>query len=208
MQSAFRQCPVLASVKEQRSEVDPLAEAFDPADENGVIAAGMGGFVGDFKGGTASGKNRCAADTGLPGQAGKAVGRPGGEAVGEFLLVGGQDVDGVVTGLAEGGKVVRVVVEAPEHQGRIERDGRKGIDGEPDRLAVGVDGRDDGDAGGEASERVAQRAGVCLGLGHRALFLLKSRIIRAPKPPVEADFEHGCPVRRPVNRLAEAGRSP
>jgi len=153
-----------------------------------VVAADLLRFVGHFEGGAAAGKDRGAAGTGLPGETGKAVDGPGGEAVGDFLLVGGQDVDGVVAGTVEGGQVVRAVVEAPEDQGRVERDGREGIDGESDGLAIRVDGSDDGDTGGEAAKRVAQGAGIGFCLSHRGRPPEKGRIIRAPAALVEAEL--------------------
>ena len=155
-------------MEQQRREVRRFAEAFDAADENGVIASRVFGDLGHFEARAAARKDRGAADAGVPRQAGKAVGRPGGEAIRQILLIGGQHIDGVVAGLAEGGQVVRLVVEAPEDERRLERDGGEGIDGQADGVAVRVDGRDDGDAGGIAAEGVAQGAAVVLRLGHRA----------------------------------------
>ncbi len=74
-------------MEEQGREFGCFGEAFDTADENGVVAAGMDCFVGDFEGGAAIGEYRGAADAGLPGQAGEAVGRPGGKAVGNLQLL-------------------------------------------------------------------------------------------------------------------------
>lgn len=142
-------------MKKQRREIGCFGEAFDAADEDGVVAAGMGGFIDDFETGAATGEQRSTAEPGVPGQTGKAVGRPGGEAVGEVFLIGRQDADGVVAGFPEGGQAVRIVVEAPEDQRRFERDRREGIDGQADGVAVRVDGRDDGNAGGETTEGIA-----------------------------------------------------
>ncbi len=164
--SCRAECAVLAGVKKKGGEFGGFAEILDPADENGVVAAGVGGFVGDFEGRAASGENRGAAAAGLPGQADETVGRPGGETVGEVLLVDRQDVDGVMAGLAKGGEIVRAVVQAPEHQRRLQRHRREGIDGQADRMTVRVDGRDDGDAGREAAQGIAQGAGVGLRCGH------------------------------------------
>jgi endonuclease III len=151
-------------MEEQRGDSGGFAEAFDTADEDGVVATGVGSFVGHFEGGAAAGEDRGAAGAGLPGEAGKAVGRPGGEAVGEVFLLGRQDVDGVVAGFLEGRQVVRTVVQAPEDQRRVERDGREGIDGQADGVPVRIDGRDDGDTGGEAAKGVAQARGCRIGL--------------------------------------------
>ena len=116
-----------------------------------MVTGQVRGFVGDFEAGAAGGKERRAAGTGLPGQAGEAVDGPGGKAVGEILLVSGEDVDRVVAGFAEGFEIVRAVVQTPEDQGRLQRNGGEGIDGESDGMPVRVDGRHDGNPGGEAS---------------------------------------------------------
>lgn len=166
MQPCSGQLPVLAGVEQQRGEVRGFAEAFDLADEDGVVTAGMGSLVGHFEHRAAAGEDRGAAGAGLPGQADETVGRPGGEAVGEVHLRCREDVDGVVAGAAEGFQAVRVVIQAPEYQRRLERDGREGIDGQADRPAVRVERRDDGDPGGEAPEGVAQGTGVVGNLGH------------------------------------------
>ena len=120
---------VLAGVEEKRREVRGFAEFFDTANEDGVVTGQVRGFVGDFEAGAAGGKERHAAGTGLPRQAGEAVDGPGGEAVGQILLVSGEDVDRVVAGFAEGFEIVRAVVQTPEDQGRLQGNGGEGIDG-------------------------------------------------------------------------------
>ena len=149
--SGCGQGPVLAGMEEQRGEIRGLGEIFDAADVDGVVAADLLRCVGDFEGGAATRKDRSTASTGLPLQAGKAVDRPGRETVRQVLLVGRQDIDGVMAGPVEGGQVVRAVVQAPEDEGRVERNGREGIDGQPDGMAIGVDGGDDGDTRGETA---------------------------------------------------------
>lgn len=161
-----RQPAIAPGMEEQRGDSGGFAEAFDTADEDGVVATGVGSLVGHFEGGAAAGEDRGAAGAGLPREAGKAVGRPGGEAIGEVFLLGRQDVDGVVAGFLEGRQVVRAVVQAPEDQRRVERDSREGIDGQADGVPVRIDGRDDGDTGGEAAKGVAQGTAVGLGLSH------------------------------------------
>ena len=69
-----------------------LAESFDTADEDGVVAAGMGGFVGDFETGAAARQQRRPAGAGMPVQSGKTVDRPCGKAVGEIELAGRQNI--------------------------------------------------------------------------------------------------------------------
>jgi len=156
----------LSGIEKQGREIGRFAEFFDPPDENRVVATDMAGFVGHLEGGAATGEQRRAPEAGLPRKAGEAIDRPGREAVGEIGLPGGQDIDGVVAGAAEGVEVVRSVVEAPEHQRRLQRDGREGIDGQADRLSLRIERRDDGDAGREAPVGIAQGAAVVGGLGH------------------------------------------
>ncbi len=67
----------------------------------------------------------------------------------------------MVAGFLEGRQVVPTVVQAPEDQRRVERDSREGIDGQADGVPVRIDGRDDGDTGGEAAK------GRCAGYGCR-----------------------------------------
>ena len=103
-------------------------------------------------------------------------------------MFGGQHIDGVMAGTAEGLEVVRGIVEAPEHQRRLQRHGREGVDGQANRLAFGVERRDDGHAGREAPVGIAQGAAVVDGLGHGLVQAGKGRIIRAPFLYVEADL--------------------
>ena len=175
-------------MKQQGSKIGSVGEFLDPADENRVVAAGIRCFVGHFEAGATTRKNWRAAGTGLPGQPHKAIDRPGREAVGEIDLPGCQNIDGMVTGAAEGLEVVRGVVEAPEDQRRLQGHCREGIDGQADRLPVRVDSRDDGHPGSEAPECIAQGAAVVLNLAHEKALAEKGRIIRAPLPPVEADL--------------------
>lgn len=86
MRSGGIQTAVLSGVKEQRGQVGGFVETLDTADENQVVATGVCGFVGDFKGGAAIREDRGATGACLPGQAGEAVGGPGGEAIGKVLL--------------------------------------------------------------------------------------------------------------------------
>ena len=148
------QLPVLAGVKKKRCQGRGFSETLDPADENGVVAASVGGFVGDFEGRAATGEYRRTANTRPPGQADKTVDWPSGEAVGDVLLINRQNIDGVMAGPAESFKIVRGVVETPQDQRRFERNGGEGIDGQPDRVPIRVYSRNNGDAGGKAPEGV------------------------------------------------------
>ena len=112
-------------MEQERRHSGRLAESFDTANEDGVVAASMGDFVGYFETGAAAWQQRRPASAGMPVQSGEAVDRPRSEAVGEIELAGRQNIDGMVAGAAEGGEVVRGIVKAPEHQGRIQRHRRK-----------------------------------------------------------------------------------
>ena len=45
-------------MEQERRHSGRFAESFDTADEDGVVAAGMGGFVGDFETGAAARQQR------------------------------------------------------------------------------------------------------------------------------------------------------
>lgn len=94
----------------------------------------------------------------------------------------------MVAGLAEGGKVVRAIVQTPQHQGGLQGNGGKGIDGQADRVSVWIDGGDDGDTGGKAAKRVAQGTGIGDWLGHLESLRKKGRIIPTPGTYVEMKF--------------------
>ena len=193
--SAFCQPSILASVEKKGRQTGVFGVAFDATEEDDVVTALVGCFVGDLKNCTAIGQNRRTANTRVPVQTSKAVRRPSGEAVGKVFLISGQDVDDVVAGAAEGAEVDRAVVEAPEHQRGIERYRRKRVNGQAYGPAIGVDRRHDGNAGGEAPEGVAQGTVVDLCLGHRGglagekavLSVLPSTTSRQ-KLPVSASF--------------------
>lgn len=78
----------MAGVEEQRGECRRFAEFLDTTDKDEMVATGMGGFVGDFEGRAAIREDRRAAGTRLPRQADETVGGPGGEAIGQILLIG------------------------------------------------------------------------------------------------------------------------
>ncbi len=88
----------------------------------------------------------------------------------------------MVAGLAESFQIVRAIIEAPQHQRRLQRDGGEGIDRQSDRMTVRIDCRDDGDAGGEAAEGIAQGAGIGLRLGHGVHYGKNAVLSRLPLP--------------------------
>ena len=175
-------------MKKQRRSLRCFGKVLDPANEDGVIATDQAGFVGNLEAGAASGKYRSTAGAGLPVETGKAIDRPGRETIRKILLICRQDVDDVMAGAAEGCQVVRAVIQTPENQRRIKRNRREGIDGQANGMTVRVDGRDDGDTGGEAAKRVSQGAGIGFCLRHRDDPAVKGRIIRAPAAHVETDL--------------------
>jgi len=65
--SAIGELTVLASVKKQRVLGGCIAEFFNAADENGMVAAGMGGVVGDLEDSATVWKYRRTAGARLPG---------------------------------------------------------------------------------------------------------------------------------------------
>ena len=69
-------------MEEERLSGGRLVEALDASDKDGVVAAGMAGFVGHLEGRTAIGEQRRPAEAGAPPQTGEAIDRPGREAVG------------------------------------------------------------------------------------------------------------------------------
>ena len=154
-------------MKKERGKICGFAEMFDTTDKYGVITGCVGSIVRHFEGRATTRENRGATSTSLPMQTDKSVGRPSGETVRQILLFGRQDIDDVMTGPAEGLEVVRIIVQTPEDERRLKRNRGKRIDGQPDRVAIRVDGRDNGDAGSEASEGIAQGAAVVLRLGHQ-----------------------------------------
>ena len=81
-----------------------------------------------------------------------------GETVRDGLLIGGQDIDGVMAGVAEGFESGRVACEAPQDQWRVQGNCIEGADGYADRLTVCRQGRQHGDAGGKAAQRVTKVA--------------------------------------------------
>lgn len=147
-----------------------------------MVTAEVNGFVHHLEGRTAIGENRGVTGAGLPREANKTIRWPGGKAVGQILLIDRENVDRVMAGLAEGLEIVRTVVQAPQHQRRLQGNGGEGIDRQPDRMTVRVDRRDDGDAGGKAAKGIAQGAGIGLRLGHGVHYGKNAVLSRLPLP--------------------------
>ena len=160
------QISILAGVKKEWRAGRVFSKTLDATNKNSVVASAMCGLVDDFKSRAAISENGCAAQSRLPRETDKTIDRPGGEAVGNILLIDGQNIDRVMAGPTKSLKIVRGVIQAPEHKSRRQGNGREGINGQPDRVPIRIDGRDDGDAGGKASERITQVAAISFRLGH------------------------------------------
>ena len=106
-------------MKNQRGQLSVFAETFNPANKNSVVTTGVHRLIGYLKSRTTIGEKRCAAETGLPSQANKAVSWPGGKAVRNILLLKRENIDRMVTGPTEGFEIVRSIVEAPQDQGGL-----------------------------------------------------------------------------------------
>src|SRR5262249_34966052 len=83
----------------------------------------------------------------------------GGEATGDRLVLAVQEVDAEAAGLAKRRIALALMVDADQHERRIERDRREGAGGETCGAEVGVAGRHDRDAGREVSEATTKIVG-------------------------------------------------
>ncbi len=143
-----------------------LAKALNPTDKDVVITRRMLHFVCHLEPGATPVQNRRPACSGMPGQSGKAIHRPGGKTHGQVSLIRPQNIDHIVTGLTKGCHIVGIVIQAPQNKRRIKRDCGKGIDGQSDRLPISIHRCHHGDARGVTSQRMAE--GPQLGFGSRA----------------------------------------
>ena len=146
----------LAAMEQQRRGVRAVAAALHLADEDDVVALLVAAAVEAFESGRRAGQQRRAARTLGEGHAGPAVRAARGEALGQRLLVGRQDVDGVVRAGTEGRQRAGRARQAPEHQRRIERNRIERIGGQAHTLAFGRAGRDDGDTRGKHAQAGAE----------------------------------------------------
>ena len=158
--SIVHQTAVAATMKEQRPGVAVVSELQHFADEDQVIPTGVLMIVADFEVGAHPLQDRGAAVPGPPGQSGKAIGRPGREAVGEVFLVSRQNVDAVVARPTEALQEIGRYREAPEDQGRLQGDGGKRIHRQTHGLPIGAEGRDHGHAGGETAQSTPKSPAV------------------------------------------------
>ena len=140
----------------------------DATDENQVISAGVLDFVGAFEGGAGVIDQWYAVAACVNRHVDKAVAALCGKSIGDFLLVGGEHIDGIMCCLAEGVDIRRVVRQAPENQRGFERNGVEGADGDADAFTIGRQCSDDGNARGKAAERGAEIATAVAAGGQRA----------------------------------------
>ena len=96
--------------------------------------------------------------------------------IGYSALVGPQNVNAIAIGRYKGGLGGRPVFETPEHQGRVQRNGRERVNRERPDNAIAVPAGSDGDSGCETAKGVLEGP---VFIGHE---VLSSRRIR-PFPP-------------------------
>ncbi|MCY1441451.1 hypothetical protein D9M71_577680 [compost metagenome] len=82
------------------------------------------------------------------------------EGIGFVALVGGEQVDGEALVADQHRIGVGAVVGAEQHQCRVHGQGAEGAGGQPDDLAIVIQGGDDGDAGGEGAHDLFVGIGV------------------------------------------------
>src|SRR5689334_15710961 len=72
----------------------------------------------------------------------------------------GQDVDGEMARTGEARIALRRLVDADEHEWRLERERREGVGGETEGISPRVPRRHDRDAGGEMAHDAAELFGI------------------------------------------------
>ncbi|MCY1439586.1 hypothetical protein D9M71_558290 [compost metagenome] len=135
-----------------------LAEAFDPAEIDHMVATRVGRHIAAFEVSHRAVEQGYITEPIAVGDAAELVVLGLGEVVGNGDLVFGEDVDGEVFAVAEGGVAAGGQRLAPEYQRRIEGDRTEGVRRHAEGLALGIPRGDDGDAGHEAAQHVAQLA--------------------------------------------------
>jgi hypothetical protein len=113
-----------------------------------------------LEGGNAVVENRTAAEAELVRHALELVDGGSGEVLAMAVLVRPQHIHGEVARRAKALKRGRMLLEAPEHERRIEGNGRKGIGREAFQPAGRRAGRDNRDAGRKSSQSLTEMAGV------------------------------------------------
>ena len=157
-----------------------MVVANDPPDHDDVIAG-----VDEVVAAAVEPRGRTLEDgvarrPGVPLDAGEAIVGRSGERAGDRLLALGEDVHGVRVALGEHLEAPPPLVDAHEHERRIERDRGERIGGEAARASLPVERRHHGDPGQEGAERVPVVPQVerCVCHGRRS----RSRIRPASSP--------------------------
>lgn len=130
------------------------------AQKHQMVAAVHGGLSAALEGCQAVGDQRTAAVPAGEGNAGEFVVPARRKMAGQRLLLGAEDADREKARARKAGKGRRLAVKAPQHQGRLERNGGKGVGGEADEVGFRRAGGNHGHAGGKAPERLAQAGAV------------------------------------------------
>lgn len=135
-----------------------------------MVSSGMARDVAAFETGAAMTQQRHPIQALVDVETRELVVDPGCEHLRQVLLLGREDIHGVVFAGFEYRQAGKMPGHAPHDQGRIERHRVEGIDGQTDRLAIGGTRRDHRDSRGEHAEGVAEGAGEGFvgyrGLGH------------------------------------------
>ncbi len=154
-----------------------------PADENKVVSAWVNGFVAALEPGGTALEER---GTGKPAaciDALKAIRQARSKAIGDGLLVGGENVDRIVAGLTEHFNAGRCYGQTPQDERWVEGDRIEGTDGHAATASVGIERGEYGHSGGKTAQgptkilaaqalsgQCAAALAVKAGRGEQALF--------------------------------------
>ncbi len=148
-------------MEQQRRRV-AAREPFDAPEQHGVVALLVARVGAAFEGGHALAQAGAAVASRveIALEALELVRRRLGEVPGQLALRSGQHAEVEGSRRQEGVGAARVVADAPEQQGRVQRDGREGVDGHAFAFAVGRGGGDEAHTGGKSAQRLPQRARI------------------------------------------------
>src|SRR5581483_6629837 len=155
-----RKAAVAALEEDQRHRGRRDIEVADRTDHGVVVA----GFVDHLDVAVDPGEytveNRRAGAGRVPGQLRELVATANRKRAAHDLLVGAEDVDAEVPGVAEPWPAARPFVGHERDERRVERHRTERADRHARRTAIGIDTGDDGDAGREMAEDLAEARGV------------------------------------------------
>src|SRR5690348_7619262 len=153
--------PAIAAAEiEQRIEAGVEARLDHFADQHVMVAAVVYGVTLAFEHAERFPEDRRARLSARPGSRSEAILVTRREADRRRLLPRLQHVHGEVGRGDQRFGARRLLVDAHQQQRRLQRHGRKAVDRQAGGRAIVFEAGDDGDAGGEAAERVAKRAGI------------------------------------------------